>query len=93
MKVVIIRTNNLQLSVVTEVTWNLCADHFAIYTNLEALCCTPEINTMLGQSYLNVKKKKNPQGSNESERVGKYTENKHINDLRHNSAWYQVDNY
>lgn len=23
-----------------------CADHFAVYTNIESLCCTPETNMM-----------------------------------------------
>ena len=24
-----------------------CGDHFAIYTNIKSLCCTPETNIML----------------------------------------------
>ena len=28
-----------------------CGDHFAIYTNIKLLCCTPETNVMLYVSY------------------------------------------
>ena len=29
-----------------------CGDHFAIYTNIESLCCTPENNIMLHVKYI-----------------------------------------
>ena len=32
---------------VTDVNQTYCADHFATYTNIESLCCTPEMNIML----------------------------------------------
>ena len=28
-------------------------DHFAIYTNVDSLCCTPEMNSVICQFYLN----------------------------------------
>ena len=31
-------------------------DHFAIYTNMESLCCTPENNIMLYVNYSSIKK-------------------------------------
>ena len=30
----------------TDINWTYCGDHFAIYTNVESLCRTPETNTM-----------------------------------------------
>ena len=42
------------------VNWTYCADHFAIYTNIESLCCTPEINKMLYVEYTSVKKNRGP---------------------------------
>ena len=36
---------------VTDVNWPYCGDHFTIYTNIEALCCTPETNKMLNVNY------------------------------------------
>ena len=27
---------------VIDVNWTHCGDHFAIYTNIKPLCCTPE---------------------------------------------------
>ena len=36
--------------------WQLtyCGDHFAVYTNIESLCCTPEMNTMPSVNYTSV---------------------------------------
>lgn len=33
-----------------------CCDHLAIYTNIEPLCCTPEMNVMLYVSYISISK-------------------------------------
>ena len=33
-----------------------CGDHFAMYTNIESLCCIPETNVMLYANYIAVKK-------------------------------------
>ena len=38
----------------TDVNYTYYGDHFAVYTNTESLCCTPEINIIIGQ--LNLKK-------------------------------------
>ena len=35
-----------------------CGGHFAIYTSIESLCCTPEANIMLYLNYTSIKKKK-----------------------------------
>ena len=35
-----------------------CSDHFAVYTYILSLCCTPETNTMLYISYTSIKKTK-----------------------------------
>ena len=35
--------------------YNYCGDHLRTYTNIESLCCTPETNRMLCQSYLTKK--------------------------------------
>ena len=40
------KKNPLQLSVGTDVNWTYYGDHFAIYTNIESLCCTFETNVM-----------------------------------------------
>lgn len=40
---------------VMDVNWIYCGDHFEIHTNIESLHCTPEMNTMLCQLYLNTK--------------------------------------
>ena len=40
------KKNTLQLSVGTDVNWTYYGDHFAIYTNIESLCCTFETNVM-----------------------------------------------
>ena len=37
-----------------DVNWTYCGNHFAIYTNIKSLCCTPETIPQLK------KKKKNP---------------------------------
>ena len=31
------------------------SDHFAIYTNVESLCCTPETNIMFYVNYTSIK--------------------------------------
>ena len=38
----------------TDVNYTYYGDHFAVYTNTESLCCTPEINIIICQ--LNLKK-------------------------------------
>ena len=40
---------------VTDVNQTYGDDHFTIHTNIKPLCCTPDINTMLCQLYLNFK--------------------------------------
>lgn len=35
--------------------WTYSSDGFGIDTNIESLCCTPEINVMLCYIYLNLK--------------------------------------
>ena len=35
-----------------------CGDKFAIYTNSESLCCTPETNIMLHVHYISMKTNK-----------------------------------
>ena len=37
--------------VMMHVNQTYCGDHFAIYTNIESLCCTPEANIMLYGNY------------------------------------------
>ena len=32
-----------------------CDDNFAIYTDIESLCCTPETNIMLNVNYTSIK--------------------------------------
>ena len=41
---------------VTDGIQTYCGDHFAMYTNTESLCCTPEIN--ISQVYVNLKLKR-----------------------------------
>lgn len=36
-----------KLSLVTNVDWASCSDHFSIYMNTESLCCTSETKKML----------------------------------------------
>ena len=36
--------------------WTYCGDHFAMYTNIESLYCTPETNIMLYVNYTSTKK-------------------------------------
>ena len=38
---------------VTDVNLTYCGDHFAVYTNIKSLCCTPETNTTLHVNYKN----------------------------------------
>ena len=40
---------------VIDVNWTYCGDHYTIYTNIKTLHCTPDINVMLWQLYLNKK--------------------------------------
>ena len=35
--------------------WTYCGDHFSMYINIKLLCCTPEINVILCELYLNTK--------------------------------------
>ena len=42
----------------TNVNQTYCGDHFAIYRNIESLCCTPETNIILYINYTSIKKKK-----------------------------------
>ena len=37
--------------------WTYCGDHFAIYSNIESLCSTPETNTVLYVNYTSIEKK------------------------------------
>lgn len=41
----------------TDVSQNYQGDHFTIYSNIESLSCTPEINIMLYGNYIPVKRK------------------------------------
>ena len=34
-----------------------CGDHFAVYTNIESLCCIPQTNIMLYVTNISSKKK------------------------------------
>ena len=36
-----------------DVNWTYYSDRFAVYTNMESLCCTPETNKTLCKLYLN----------------------------------------
>ena len=38
-----------------DVNQTYCGSHFAIYTNTEALCCTPETNIMY-VNYISIKR-------------------------------------
>ena len=42
---------------VTYVNQTYGDDHFAIYTNIKPLCCTPDINIMLHVNYAAIKNK------------------------------------
>ena len=42
---------------VTYVNQTYGDDHFAIYTNIKPLCCTPDINIMLYVNYAAIKNK------------------------------------
>ena len=42
---------------VTDGKKTYCGGHFAIYTSMESLCCTPEANIMLYLNYTSIKKK------------------------------------
>lgn len=46
---------------VTDVNWTHCRDQFAMYTNVEWLCCTHEFNyiSYIYQLYFNKIRKKN----------------------------------
>ena len=33
-----------------------CGDHFAVYTNIKLLCCTPETNIMIHVNYTSILK-------------------------------------
>ena len=43
---------------VTDDNSTYCGDHFAIYTNIQSLCCTPEANIMLYINYTSMKKER-----------------------------------
>ena len=47
-----------------DVNQTYCGDHFAIYTNIELLYCTPEINIMFFLSKISQLKKKNNKETN-----------------------------
>ena len=47
--------SDFQFHMVLNVNWTYCGDHTAVYTNTESLHCTPAMNIMLGQLYLNKK--------------------------------------
>ena len=40
---------------VMEVNQTYCGDNFAISTNIESFCCTPESNIMLYVDYVSIK--------------------------------------
>ena len=42
---------------VIDVSPTYCVDHFAIYTNIESLCCISETNIMLNVNYISKNKK------------------------------------
>ena len=41
---------------VMDINWTYCGDHFAIYTNIKSLCCTPETKICY-VNYTSMKKK------------------------------------
>ena len=41
---------------VTHVNWTSCGDCFALFTNSESLCCTPETNLMVYVNHTSIKK-------------------------------------
>lgn len=43
---------------VTGIDWIYYGDHFAVYTSIESLHCTPETNIILCQLYLDFKRSK-----------------------------------
>ena len=43
---------------VTDGNQTYCGDHFAMYTNVESLCCTPETNIKLYVNYTSIKKRR-----------------------------------
>ena len=49
--------SDFQFHMVLNVNRTYCGDRTAVYTNTESLHCTPEMNIMLRQLYLNKKKK------------------------------------
>ena len=40
-----------------DVNWTYCGDHFAMYTIIKSLCCTPETNITLYANYTLIFKK------------------------------------
>lgn len=46
-KVLITRKRNFCNCMVMNVNWTYCGDHFATYTDIKSLQCTPETNIML----------------------------------------------
>ena len=51
-----------------DVNETYCGDHFAIYTNIKSLCCTPETNIMLYVNYTSIDRL-----INREEKNGTYT--------------------
>ena len=47
-----------KVTMLKNVNYIYCGDHFAKYTNIELLCCTLEINTMLDGNNTTIRKKK-----------------------------------
>ena len=43
--------NNTAITLVTDGNYTHGADHFVMYKNIKALCCTSETNTMLKVNY------------------------------------------
>ena len=43
---------------VTDGNKTYCGGHFAIYTSIESLCCTPEANIMLYLNHTSILKKR-----------------------------------
>lgn len=41
---------------VTDGNYSYCGDYFALYTNIESLCCTPETNNYISPSALKTNK-------------------------------------
>ena len=41
-----------------DVNKTYCGGHFAVYTYIESLCCTPKTNKMLYVSYISIKLEK-----------------------------------